>query len=97
MLCGFFLYLAIVGSILPGQVVPGVILPDGTRLHYRCNGQFVFTNSHAFLLLINIRLLSMYVYLYIFVINIFLNYLFGKLSSEMVASFYLFTLVCDST
>ncbi|XP_015898691.4 delta(14)-sterol reductase isoform X2 [Ziziphus jujuba] len=38
MLCGFFLYLAIVGSILPGQVVPGVILPDGTRLHYRCNG-----------------------------------------------------------
>lgn len=34
----FFVYLAIAGSILPGKVVPGVILSDGTRLHYRCNG-----------------------------------------------------------
>ncbi|XP_016469755.1 delta(14)-sterol reductase isoform X2 [Nicotiana tabacum] len=38
MLLSFFLYLATVGSILPGKLVPGVILSDGTRLHYRCNG-----------------------------------------------------------
>ncbi|KAF3441722.1 hypothetical protein FNV43_RR15637 [Rhamnella rubrinervis] len=38
MLSGFFLYLAIAGSILPGKIVPGVMLPDRTRLHYRCNG-----------------------------------------------------------
>nr|XP_019703058.1 delta(14)-sterol reductase isoform X4 [Elaeis guineensis] len=31
-------YLAVAGFILPGRVVPGAILPDGTRLHYRCNG-----------------------------------------------------------
>ncbi|XP_073029820.1 delta(14)-sterol reductase isoform X3 [Primulina eburnea] len=34
----FFTYLAIVGSLLPGKVVPGAVLSDGTRLHYRCNG-----------------------------------------------------------
>ncbi|PKI72527.1 hypothetical protein CRG98_007049, partial [Punica granatum] len=34
----FFTYLAVVGSILPGKVVPGAVLQDGTRLHYRCNG-----------------------------------------------------------
>ncbi|CAL9022056.1 unnamed protein product [Prunus brigantina] len=34
----FFAYLAIAGSILPGEVVPGATLPDGSRLHYRCNG-----------------------------------------------------------
>ncbi|TMW94048.1 hypothetical protein EJD97_010807 [Solanum chilense] len=38
MLIGFFLYLATVGSILPGKLVPGATLSDGTRLHYRCNG-----------------------------------------------------------
>ncbi|GER54256.1 delta(14)-sterol reductase [Striga asiatica] len=37
-LLGFFTYLAIVGSVLPGKVVPGATLSDGTRLHYRCNG-----------------------------------------------------------
>ncbi|KAK9985738.1 hypothetical protein SO802_030689 [Lithocarpus litseifolius] len=37
-LAAFFTYLAIVGPILPGKVVPGVILQDGSRLHYRCNG-----------------------------------------------------------
>ncbi|KAF3951241.1 hypothetical protein ACB098_09G047500 [Castanea mollissima] len=37
-LAAFFTYSAIVGSILPGKVVPGVILQDGSRLHYRCNG-----------------------------------------------------------
>ncbi|XP_008776566.2 delta(14)-sterol reductase [Phoenix dactylifera] len=31
-------YLAVAGFILPGKVVPGAILSDGTRLHYRCNG-----------------------------------------------------------
>ncbi|KDP35309.1 hypothetical protein JCGZ_09468 [Jatropha curcas] len=34
----FFFYLAIAGSILPGKVVPGVTLQDGSRLYYRCNG-----------------------------------------------------------
>ncbi|GMN39346.1 hypothetical protein TIFTF001_008567 [Ficus carica] len=34
----FFIYLAIFGSFLPGKLVPGVVLQDGTRLHYRCNG-----------------------------------------------------------
>ncbi|KAK2387937.1 Delta(14)-sterol reductase [Trifolium repens] len=38
LLAGFFTYLAIVGSILPGKLVPGVLLSDATRLHYRCNG-----------------------------------------------------------
>ncbi|XP_047976549.1 delta(14)-sterol reductase [Salvia hispanica] len=38
MLLGYFTYLAIFGSILPGKVVPGATLSDGTRLHYRCNG-----------------------------------------------------------
>lgn len=38
LLFAFFAYLAIVGSILPGKVIPGVVLSDGTRLHYRCNG-----------------------------------------------------------
>ncbi|KAH7663491.1 Delta(14)-sterol reductase protein [Dioscorea alata] len=31
-------YLAISGSLLPGKVIPGAVLSDGTRLHYRCNG-----------------------------------------------------------
>ncbi|PPD86418.1 hypothetical protein GOBAR_DD16636 [Gossypium barbadense] len=34
----FFAYLAIAGSILPGKLVPGVTLQDGSRLYYRCNG-----------------------------------------------------------
>lgn len=38
MVVSFFTYLAIAGSILPGRIVPGVTLSDGTRLHYRCNG-----------------------------------------------------------
>ncbi|KAK9194234.1 hypothetical protein WN944_004938 [Citrus x changshan-huyou] len=39
----FLTYLAIAGSILPGKVVPGAVLQDGTRLHYRCNGLFALT------------------------------------------------------
>ncbi|KAG8376665.1 hypothetical protein BUALT_Bualt09G0087400 [Buddleja alternifolia] len=38
MLLAFFTYLAIFGSILPGRIIPGATLSDGTRLHYRCNG-----------------------------------------------------------
>ncbi|KAL6574941.1 hypothetical protein OROMI_012226 [Orobanche minor] len=38
MLLGLFTYLAVAGTILPGRIVPGVTLSDGTRLHYRCNG-----------------------------------------------------------
>ncbi|KAK9158789.1 hypothetical protein Scep_005363 [Stephania cephalantha] len=37
-LLSFFAYLAIAGSILPGKSVPGATLPDGTRIHYICNG-----------------------------------------------------------
>ncbi|KAL8152312.1 hypothetical protein V2J09_010072, partial [Rumex salicifolius] len=37
-LLGFFVYLAVFGSLLPGKLVPGVVLADGSRLHYRCNG-----------------------------------------------------------
>ncbi|KAJ4792501.1 Delta(14)-sterol reductase [Rhynchospora pubera] len=31
-------YLAIAGLVLPGKAVPGAVLSDGSRLHYRCNG-----------------------------------------------------------
>jgi len=31
-------YLAAAGAILPGKLVDGAILPDSSRLHYRCNG-----------------------------------------------------------
>lgn len=38
LLCYYFGYLAISGSVLPGKLVPGAVLADGSRLHYRCNG-----------------------------------------------------------
>ncbi|CAA3007729.1 delta(14)-sterol reductase [Olea europaea subsp. europaea] len=41
MLLSFFTYLGISGSILPGRIIPGVTLSDGTRLHYRCNGMLL--------------------------------------------------------
>nr|XP_025876333.1 delta(14)-sterol reductase isoform X2 [Oryza sativa Japonica Group] len=31
-------YLAAAGAVLPGKLVPGAVLPDSSRLHYRCNG-----------------------------------------------------------
>lgn len=31
-------YLAAAGALLPGKLVAGAILPDSSRLHYRCNG-----------------------------------------------------------
>jgi delta14-sterol reductase len=31
-------YLATAGAVLPGKLVPGAVLPDSSRLHYRCNG-----------------------------------------------------------
>ncbi|XVE95431.1 hypothetical protein REPUB_Repub02eG0096500 [Reevesia pubescens] len=34
----YLAYVAIASSILPAKVVPGMIMQDGTRLHYRCNG-----------------------------------------------------------
>ncbi|XP_020700557.1 delta(14)-sterol reductase isoform X2 [Dendrobium catenatum] len=37
-LLSYFVYLALAGAILPGKNVPGAVLSDGTRLHYRCNG-----------------------------------------------------------
>ncbi|KAI7752813.1 hypothetical protein M8C21_021765 [Ambrosia artemisiifolia] len=38
LLLGFFGYLVISGSVLPGKVVAGANLADGTRLYYCCNG-----------------------------------------------------------
>lgn len=37
-LLSFLIFLAVAGAILPGKNVLGVLLSDGTRLHYRCNG-----------------------------------------------------------
>lgn len=34
----YFTYLRLAVSILPGKLIPGVTLSDGSRLHYRCNG-----------------------------------------------------------
>lgn len=31
-------YLAAAGAILPGKLIAGAVLPDSSRLHYRCNG-----------------------------------------------------------
>ncbi|KAL5206404.1 hypothetical protein ABZP36_034613 [Zizania latifolia] len=31
-------FLAAAGAILPGKLVAGAVLPDKSRLHYRCNG-----------------------------------------------------------
>ncbi|XP_020594373.1 delta(14)-sterol reductase-like, partial [Phalaenopsis equestris] len=36
-LLSYLVYLALAGAILPGKTVPGAVLSDGTRLHYRCN------------------------------------------------------------
>ena len=33
-------YLAFAGAVLPGKLVAGAVLPDSSRLHYRCNGTF---------------------------------------------------------
>ncbi|KAI5664842.1 hypothetical protein M9H77_24165 [Catharanthus roseus] len=41
MLLSFFTYLGVIGSVIPGKIIPGVTLSDGTRLHYRCNGLFL--------------------------------------------------------
>ncbi|CAM8931053.1 unnamed protein product [Rhodiola kirilowii] len=38
MLASYFAYLGLIGSVLPGKIVPGAVLQDGTRLYYRCNG-----------------------------------------------------------
>lgn len=38
LLLSYFGYLAIFGSLIPGKVIPGATLADGTRLQYRCNG-----------------------------------------------------------
>ncbi|KAJ0619562.1 putative delta(14)-sterol reductase [Helianthus annuus] len=48
LLLGFLSYLGISGSVLPGNVVAGASLADGTRLHYRCNGKFLATIIAAF-------------------------------------------------
>lgn len=37
-LFSFFVYLAGAGSLIPGKIVTGATLSDGSRLYYRCNG-----------------------------------------------------------
>ena len=37
-LTAYFCFLAIVGEILPGVVIDGQVLSDGTRKQYKCNG-----------------------------------------------------------
>ncbi|KMZ75160.1 Delta(14)-sterol reductase [Zostera marina] len=37
-LIAYFGYLGLAGSVLPGKIVPGTLLSDGSRIHYRCNG-----------------------------------------------------------
>ncbi|CAL9048756.1 unnamed protein product [Musa banksii] len=41
-------YLAVAGSVLPGKIVPGALLSDGSRLHYRCNGPPILHPSSAY-------------------------------------------------
>ncbi|PKA66860.1 Delta(14)-sterol reductase [Apostasia shenzhenica] len=53
-------YLALAGAILPGKVVPGAVLSDGTRLHYRCNGLLSLFLLVALLgIAINMQLISL--------------------------------------
>uniref|UniRef100_A0A0E0FLF3 Delta(14)-sterol reductase n=1 Tax=Oryza nivara TaxID=4536 RepID=A0A0E0FLF3_ORYNI len=47
-------YLATAGAVLPGKLVPGAVLPDLSRLHYRCNGLV------SLLLLLVLSALSVY-------------------------------------
>ncbi|CAG7905822.1 unnamed protein product, partial [Brassica rapa] len=39
----YFVYLAVAGEILPGKVIRGVVLSDGSQLRYRCNGLFALS------------------------------------------------------
>ncbi|CAH8320517.1 unnamed protein product [Eruca vesicaria subsp. sativa] len=39
----YFVYLAVAGEILPGKVIRGVVLSDGSQLRYRCNGLLALT------------------------------------------------------
>ncbi|KAF8079450.1 hypothetical protein N665_1026s0008 [Sinapis alba] len=39
----YFVYLAVAGELLPGKVIRGVVLSDGSQLRYRCNGLFALT------------------------------------------------------
>jgi hypothetical protein len=40
-------YLAAAGAILPGKLVAGAVLPDSSRLHYRCNGRPLLTATRG--------------------------------------------------
>ncbi|KAF2607659.1 hypothetical protein F2Q68_00044828 [Brassica cretica] len=42
-LVSYFVYLAVAGELLPGKVIRGVVLSDGSQLRYRCNGLFALT------------------------------------------------------
>lgn len=40
-LLSYLAYLGLVGPLIPGKVVQGVLLQDGTRIQYRCNGMYI--------------------------------------------------------
>ncbi|KAJ0245647.1 hypothetical protein HA466_0180860 [Hirschfeldia incana] len=42
-LVSYFAYLAVAGEILPGKVIRGAVLSDGSQLRYRCNGLLALT------------------------------------------------------
>lgn len=65
LLAGFFTYLAIAGSIIPGKRVPGIILSDGTRLHYNCNGQFTMYSLVHRNVVLFISCLNIYTHVYL--------------------------------
>ncbi|KAH9603750.1 hypothetical protein KSS87_010362 [Heliosperma pusillum] len=43
LLVSYFGYLALFGSFLPGKIIPGATLPDGSHLNYCCNGLLQLT------------------------------------------------------
>ncbi|VAH11211.1 unnamed protein product [Triticum turgidum subsp. durum] len=53
-LASYLAYLAAAGALLPGKLVAGAVLPDSSRLHYRCNGLL------SLLLLLGLSALGVY-------------------------------------
>ncbi|GJM99575.1 hypothetical protein PR202_ga16691 [Eleusine coracana subsp. coracana] len=53
-LLAYLVYLAAAGAVLPGKIVAGAVLPDSSRLHYRCNGLL------SLLLLLGLSALGVY-------------------------------------
>lgn len=45
LLLGFLASVAVLGLVLPGKTVPGVLLPDNTRILYKSNGESRFVEA----------------------------------------------------